>query len=334
MTASLVRKTVARKKTSFAMTLRDREIIAAVSTHRALTTDQVSLLFWDRPKANNRCRHRLKVLSEHGFLERAEQPIALTDGRKPLVYFLDSKGLGVASEVLDVSPAKIDWNPKHNNVKWPFLEHLLATNEIRVRMEVAAPKAGFTIQEWIDDKSLASRSIRDRITIADPDGGTRQMTVGPDGYVSLLSPDGKTKHRAFIEADRATVPLARWRTKVWKYLQYFRSREFRDRYEATKPFRVLTVTTSQERLENMKKETESLGAITWFWFSTYDAIREGDRILFQPVWSMAGHGKHVSFPFPEPTPPRALSTAYSASRGNTKARRSATGSQTAERGIQ
>lgn len=281
-------------------TERDREIVAAVATHRALTTDQVSLLFWGDPKASSRCRLRLRLLAQNGYLQRAEQPVALIEGRRPLVYFLSAKGLSLASELLQVPPEQIGWKKEHNNVRWMFLEHLLATNDIRVRMEVAAPKVGLEILEWIDDKALAARSIRDQVAVIEPDGKRRQMTVGPDGYVSLLAPDGKTRHRAFIEADRATVPLARWKTKVWKYQQYFRSRTFRDRYQASKPFRVLTVTTSQVRLENMLAVSAELGAVAWFWFSTYEALQDPDRIFFEPVWQMVGHDGLVPFPYPRP----------------------------------
>lgn len=283
---------------TFTPTERDREIVAAVSTHRALTTDQVSLLFWEQQKASSRCRHRLKMLAENGYLERAEQPVALVEGRRPLVYFLASKGVELAAEVLQIPLSQIDWKPKHNSVKWLFLEHLLATNDIRIRMELAAPRAGMTILEWIDDLSLASRSIRDQITITTASGAKERMTVGPDGYVSLLAPDDTTRHRAFIEADRATVPLPRWKTKVWKYLQYFRSDVFKKRYGASKPFRVLTVTTSMERLQNMKAATEELGAANWFWFTTYEAIQEVDPVFFHPIWSMAGHhDAQVAFPY-------------------------------------
>jgi hypothetical protein len=283
----------------FVPTERDREIVAEVATHRALTTDQVSLLFWGAPKASSRCRLRLRLLSENGYLERAEQPIALIDGRKPLVYFLSIKGLQIAAEVLRIAPAQIGWRQSYNNVRWPFLEHLLATNEIRVRIEVAAPRVGLEILEWIDDKSLAARSIQDQIVVSEPGGGSRRMTVGPDGYVSLLAPDGTTRHRAFIEADRATVPLARWKTKVWKYQQYLRSRTFRDRYRASKPLRVLTVTTSQARLENMLEVSAELGAVAWFWFTTYEDIQDPDRVFFEPIWRMAGHEGLVPFPYPQ-----------------------------------
>ncbi len=285
-------------RTDFVPTERDRQIVAAVSTHRALTSDQLSLLFWGDLKANSRCRLRLRLLAQYGYLERAEQPVALSEGRRPLVYFLGKHGLALAADVRGVPESAIDWKKEHNDVRWPFLEHLLATNEIRVRIEVAAPSAGFTVLEWLDDKTLSSQSIRDQFMIARPGGGGVQVALGPDGYVSLLDPNGTTRHRAFIEADRATVPLGRWQDKVQRYLAYFRSPVFADRYKASKPFRVLVVTTSDERLANMKRVTEEAGGQTWFWFSTYVALANPADMLHRPSWFMAGRTEGVAFPFP------------------------------------
>ena len=282
----------------FYPTPRDTQIITAVSTHRALTSDQIAMLFWGHQKAGSRARHRLKLLSDNGYLERAEQPVTLSEGRRPLVYFLDRKGLAVAADVRQVDPEEIDWKLAHNNVKWPFLDHLLATNDIRVRLEVAAPRAGLAIAAWVDDKSLATHSMRDVLTVASASGGREQMTVGPDGYVALLDRNGTTQHRAFIEADRGTVPLTRWAHKVRKYLVYFRSRAFRERYHARKPFRVLTLTTSERRMANMKQVTEAAGGRNWFWFSTYEATRDPEALLFSPTWWMAGADEPVCFPYP------------------------------------
>jgi len=290
-------KTRTTTRPSFVPTERDREIVAAVSTHRALTSDQLSLLFWGDLKANSRCRLRLRLLAEHGYLERHEQPVALSEGRRPLVYFLGKRGLAMAADVRGVPESAIDWKKEHNDVRWPFLEHLLATNEIRVRFEVAAPRAGFTVLEWLDDKTLSSQSIRDQFTVV-RSGGFFQAAIGPDGYVSLLDPNGTTRHRAFIEADRATVPLGRWQDKVQRYLAYFRSAVFADRYKATKPFRVLTVTTSDERLANMKRVTEEAGGQTWFWFSTYAALADPADTLHRLTWFMAGRVEPVGFPYP------------------------------------
>lgn len=149
--------------------------------------------------------------------------------------------------------------------------------------------------EWRDDKTLASQSIRDQFMMTKPGGGTVQVALGPDGYLSLLDPDGKTRYRAFIEADRGTVPLGRWQEKVGRYLAYFRSPVFAERYGAAKPFRVLTVTTSVERLANMKRVTEEAGGHTWFWFSAYAAL--ADPAAGLGAWNMAGQAGQQKLPY-------------------------------------
>lgn len=288
-----------RATRSFLPTARDREIVAAVSTHRALTSDQIALLFWGEQKASSRCRLRLRLLSQAGYLARAEQPVTLSEGRRPLVYFLDTRGASLAAEMREIPVSALDWKKEHNDVRWIFLEHLLATNDIRIRLQLAAGHAGFTLLEWLDDKSLASQSIRDQFAVVTTAGRRESWAVGPDGYVSLLAPDGKTRHRAFIEADRATVPLARWQVKVEKYLAYFASSVFRERYGATKPFRVLTVTTSPERMANMRRITAAVpGSGPWFWFTTYQAIVDPAALFHKPLWQMAGSEERAAFPYP------------------------------------
>ena len=289
---------MATTRRRFNPTVRDRQIVTTVYTHRALTSDQITLLFWGHPKSTSRSRLRLRLLAEHGYLERAEQPVALSEGRKPLVYFLAKGGVDIVAEEFGIDVSHVDWKVQDNNVKWLFLEHLLATNDIRTSFEVAVPQTHLTLEEWIDDKSLARLSIKDTLTVRVAGAKPERMTVGPDGYVSFRTADGKTLHRAFIEADRATVPLTRWSHKVRKYLIYFRSSAFRERYRAQKPFRVLTATTSMERLTNMKQITEDGGGNNWFWFTTYDAIRDPQQILHHPIWFMAGHDEPIAFPYP------------------------------------
>lgn len=273
--------------------------MAAVATHRALTSDQIAHLLWGHAKASTRCRLRLRLLVDHGYLERAEQPVTLAEGRRPLVYFLDAAGLEVAATELGIAPGEIDWKPSYNSVKWLFLDHLLSTNQVRVGIEYAAPRTGLTITSWLDDRELSR--FKDQVAIAGEGGATKTVTVGPDGYLALTAPDGATIHRAFIEADRGTVPLTRWAEKVKAYLAYFRSPAYRERYHARKPCRVLTVTTTPERMAHMKAVTEGAGGKLLFWFTTYSAIAQPDSILFAPVWHMAGHGEPVCFPYPLPS---------------------------------
>src|SRR4051794_23302990 len=75
----------------FRLTERDNAIIEAVSECKALTTDHIATLFFT-PSTLTKCDERLRKLFHHGFLLRMEQPQSLTEGRKPLVYWLDKKG--------------------------------------------------------------------------------------------------------------------------------------------------------------------------------------------------------------------------------------------------
>ena len=66
--------------------------IQSVYEFRALTTEQIAALHFRTKAGRTHCQTRLKLLYHHGYLFRDEQPIKLTEGRRPLVYFLDRKG--------------------------------------------------------------------------------------------------------------------------------------------------------------------------------------------------------------------------------------------------
>ena len=67
---------------------------------------------------------------------------------------------------------------------------------------------------------------------------------------------------------------------------YFASEKFRTRYQASKGFRVLTITDSEERAQHLKTVTEEAGGKALFWFTTYDQATAED-ILFAPIWWVA-----------------------------------------------
>ena len=142
------------------MTKRDKAVIWAVYSHRALTTPQIELLLF-RPDngqrhrtKTSRVRHRLKLLTRHGYLFRDEQPTKLSEGRKPYVYFLNHRAVKVLIDDFGLFQDEIDWKSRDNNVKWLFLNHLLATNDVRVAIEAAAEAGDLTIDNWLDDHTL------------------------------------------------------------------------------------------------------------------------------------------------------------------------------------
>lgn len=275
----------------FRLTPRDKEIIEAVYRYRALTAPQVEALFFTHPASNGgvnaRCKLRLRLLYHHGYLFRDEQPTRLSEGRKPLVYFLDRLG---AEYLMHLEGCTVDWNPQDNDVSYPFLEHLLSTNQFRLTVSLSARRHNFKIPIWIDDRTLKSRQMKDTIVLKGEKGGREKAAVVPDSYFRLET--NEDRYNFFVECDLGTVTLDStgegkrdWVRKVRTYLEYYRSGAYERRYQ-TKDMRILTVTRSERRMQNLKEVTEGAGGKSRFWFTTFDRMKQAD-ILTSPIWAVA-----------------------------------------------
>lgn len=273
----------------FRLTERDHAILQAVYEYRALTGEQIEALFFSRSARTQR-NNRLKGLYHHGFLGRTEQPQSLTEGRKPFVYWLDMKGAELLALEYGCDVTELDWNPRGHVVKPLFLDHLLATNDIRIAVSRAAAQQGFVIEEWRDDKTLHKEHAQDKVAIKNSQGKVEYTSIIPDGYFVLKT--GTARYRFFVEADRRTVTgeattlgTRDWSRKVLAYLAFFRSNIPETRY-GSRRFRVLTVTTGAKRLANLRAVTEKMGGQRKFWFTTF-ASATAEQILTEAVWEVA-----------------------------------------------
>ena len=281
------------------LTPRDAAILIAIYQYRALTTPQVETLFFslnrtgaqqgEKGKINTRCQYRLQLLHQHGYLLRDEQPQKLTEGRKPFVYWLDKSGALFVREHLDGE--ELDWSHREHRVSPFFLEHLLATNDARIALTVDAHKHGFAIATWLDDRTLKRQQMTDTVTLRGPNGRMQRAAVVPDGYFVLDT--GAHLYHHFLEMDLSTVTGVAsvwgrrdWARKVAAYLEYYRSGKYQERYK-TQGLRILTVTTGEKRLANLKAATEKAGGKARFWFTTFERMRTSD-VLVEPIWEKAG----------------------------------------------
>ena len=120
-----------------------------------------------------------------------------------------------------------------------------------------------------------------------PSGGTQKVAVIPDA--SFVIGIGDRQGRFCLEIDRGTVTVSPtawqqrgWTQKIRAYLEYYQSGAYEQRFQ-TRSFRVLTVTTSEERLRNMRKATEEAGGDARFWFTTFDHVTP-EMILTEKIW--------------------------------------------------
>lgn len=276
------------------LTARDMAVVRAVYDYRALTTEQIQrLYFGNAGQAARIAQRRLQALYHHRYVFRGDQPHRTLEA-KPLVYFLDTVGVDLLCDRLGLERTEVDWHPRHNDVTSLYLDHLLASNDLRIAVVQAAEAHGFVIQRWLDDRSLKRSHAGEHVTITNKDGRRMTVSVVPDGYFRLTTP--QDTYNFFVEIDKRTVTgLASkwgrrdWSRKVAAYAEYHRSGGYEARY-GTADMRVLTITTGQRRLQNLKvitEETVSGAPVGRFWFTTLERAT-ADSILTGTIWAVGG----------------------------------------------
>jgi hypothetical protein len=281
----------------FQLTSRDVDVMQGIYTYRAMSTPQIDALFFAQDgestrarRVSSRCLHRLKLLFHAGYLRRKEQAQTLSDGRKPLVYFLDRRGAQHLADLAGCQIRDLDWDRQGHEVGSLFLDHLLLSNDVRVAVTVSARRQQYKLLDWRDELMLRRVQQREHITIPGADGKPQTVSLVPDGYFVLETEEAR--YHQFIEVDRATSTIVvgqagrrDWARKVAAYLAYFRSGAYQERYQ-TQSLRILTVTTSEKRLKHLKDVTEEAGGKSRFWFTTSDRVA-ATTVLTEPIWDVA-----------------------------------------------
>jgi Replication-relaxation len=309
----------ALRDVSLELTPRQVTALETAYTHRVLTVPQFHALL-NPHRIRTRLGKDLTTLFRYWYLFRDAQPQKPDEGRKPLVYWLDSKGARELAKIYECRVSDLDWKPNQYTIRSGKLTHFLRTNDIRIAVELSAWMHRFELLVWRDERTLERDHKHDLITLAGPNGQqeTVTTTLNPDGYCLLKSP-GQRYHR-FWETDLSTEtgeaskwPTRDWTWKVRSYLTYYRKGYFRKRYQADGMV-VQTVTTDEDRLQLLKQITEEIGGREAFWFTTFERLglmREptpsmplgrldlllnptaamlltaAQRILTQPVWNRA-----------------------------------------------
>lgn len=302
-TRSAPRARKPRRPPSYRLTERDIGVVDAIARHRFLSTDQIASLYFPAAHGivSSQCRARLRNLTAAGFLTRFERPVLRTEGSKPALFGLAAAGLELLISELGYGPDDIDWRPDDNRVSWAFLDHQIMINNVFIAFNAASARVGWTLPEWVDDRILKVTHAA-AVPTATSEEPTPKVLVVPDAYFALSTADRFL--RFFVEADRATMTVISknqqtrtWQKRIGAYQDYFDS-DLPMKTYGTKRIRVLTVTTSQRRLESLKRATEAAGGKNKYWFTTERDLMGGGA-LEAPIWYKAGSTEPVSLRQPE-----------------------------------
>jgi hypothetical protein len=285
------------------LTERDYEIIRLAERFRFVRSSHIRSLI---PGSSQQLLRRLKLLYHHGFLERPRAQIDYyhRGGSRHMVYGLGSKGAALLRRDLDPGFGQVRWGEKNRAAGRVFLEHALLVSDVMVAIELACRRTGIRLltgcELAVEDKTTGERRpFRWQVKISN----RLKLGVIPDYVFALDFKDQSgAGNRAFffLEADRATMPVIRRNLSQTSFYRKLRA------YEATwsqsihqtqfgfHRFRVLTVTTSAERLKSLVNACSKLERGQGLFLFADRTVLEKPGDVFSAVWQTGKKGQTVS----------------------------------------
>ena len=279
---------------AFRITNRDGDILAALARFRFLYTDQIVRLVGGSEQQINR---RLRGLFDHGFTTHPErQKLQLAgvheDGNPPGIHGLATAGARVLAARGFPGIDGIDWTTKSERASAEHLLHTVETAETIIAFQQAC-RAGGGASKLVDHQALlpyfpeATRSDDDPLMLeahvrmpSTPE--PLRIAVVPDRVFSLhLDVDARVNFA--LEHDRGTMDVnakkligkSSFRRKIVGYWAAWRAGMHTERW-GFKSFRVLTVTTSEARIDTMLKvQRQVVGehGSNVFAFTTFELLK-------------------------------------------------------------
>jgi hypothetical protein len=277
---------------AFRLTPRDLEMLRLVQRHRFLRS---SHLFNLMGGSRQQLLRRLQRLFHHGYLERprAQLDYFCRGGSQAIVYGLAKKGIGLLR--VERTPEGLARVSHGSSVGRVFLEHALMVADVMVAIELGCRARGKVRFLTANDIALPpeTRTLTEPFHWSVKLADRTKLGVIPDSVFVLQSGGQRIEDNGvlyFLEADRATMPVARqdlmrssFRRKLLAYEATW-THGLHQRRFGFRRFRVITITTSTARVESLVQECQQL--------------ESGHGLfLFASIESLAAHGDALTLPF-------------------------------------
>jgi len=279
------------------------EILETIDQIGFATNEQIFRLFFEsRPNRSGAVRQEsaarraaqraLNRLWNAGYVDR--RPIMLTSkktgfGYQSFVSVLIRKGADELQEYFKAQgKGELRWTKRGIKISNKTIEHSLAINDFYVLMRRACEEEDVGFLEWKDDRQLTAMNNAHLL----------RLVAIPDAFF-VLEKNGKFFGH-FLEIDLGTetgvgrVSEGVWQQKISAYGRYFR-----DYYPADGYFRgytapiVLTVTSNEERLNDLLRATKKARGAGVYWYTTIQNLFPSGQFdpsaLWQPIWRVVNN---------------------------------------------
>lgn len=250
---------------------------------------------------------RLQLLYHHGYLERPRTQIDYyhQGGNRPIIYGLGNKGATLLKHQAGPTSPGTHWGPKNRAIGRLFLEHALLVSDVMVTLELACRQAGHVRLLTTDKLPLP--------TNAEPRPQPFKWNVKVDSQLKLgivpdkvfaLDSERQSSDRNpaffFLEADRGTMPVVRKNLSQSSFYRKLLAYEATWKQEVHRSqlgfhrFRVLTVTTSADRVKSLIDACSQLkSGHGLFLFTDLETFQQHADVLTMP-WKTGRPGEATS----------------------------------------
>ena len=221
-------------------------------------------------------QRRLRCLYHLGYLDRPPEQSNAGLSDSHLVYGLGPK----AAALLDSYDER---SIKRLRTAKPNISHALMISQFHTVLHLALKKHGGMITRWSQGYEL-----KDMLAVRG-----RKAELVPDAFFSIE--DGDDRWNFFLEADRSTMPTNRILDKMKIYWQWSRNQTHQNILDITR-FRVLTITLSPQRKENLRRitrnaDTRQEGSNMYLFATEKDYSLKNPEAVLQAIWSSPKGGE-------------------------------------------
>ncbi len=269
--------------------VRDIALLRDLFESRFMALRHIAGLHFD--SRHEPARKRVSLLCSAGYIR-----VRARHFNEPALYFLTARGMRLLSQYGHLG--------SYPHLSRAVLQKRLEISSLTLRheLDVLDVKTAFVNATRSNAKlRIATFSTWPKLhsfQMLSSDGS--EVIVKPDGYIVVQEPRADCPlviHRFFLEVDRSTESLRVIDTRCNAYVDYYRSGGFAvanglsfDDYKRF-PFRVLIITKSEERLQNIADRI-SKTAGSQIWLTTQRDFIIGS---LGQIWRLVKHG-HTNQP--------------------------------------
>jgi hypothetical protein len=293
---------------------RDRLILKALHEHRFLTSDLIRHLIPTQPTPQH-LRHalttrlaaqgrvlgdepkragaalltRLQRLYAHRFVDRVK-----ISNNDPIAYALDARGIDELVIHYGIDRTALDLRRKNREAGGQFVAHTLMLARFRIGLERALEATPIRLARWFPEGAV----LRDEVMFmeerwdrqGEPVMVEQRVPINPDAFAILDHPGSQSFY--FVECDRSNHTRWRFALRLQGYAHYFRQGKCEEKFGVTRMPRILTITKSAARRDNLcdvamqvvaKERDPDAGWLYWF-ASEKDYDVANPATLMDGIW--------------------------------------------------